>query len=194
MGCGKNGTFDKIPDIKQWAILAVHKKEPGNFKDKIDYGSFIGHWWKLFNCETYTLFLDPLEGHGTWDGKKVFGDLPAKSTFEGRIATLTRATIRFSKLKYFWKHVAPVANRMNSAKGFIMSVGIGEVPWVKQATFSVWESKEDMKSFAYKMKEHTEVIRKTREQNWYSEDMFVRFSIRDSNGSIKGINPLHRIL
>ena len=25
MGSGKNGTFDKIPDLNQWAIFAVHQ-------------------------------------------------------------------------------------------------------------------------------------------------------------------------
>jgi hypothetical protein len=40
------------------------------------------------------------------------------------------------------------------------------------------------------MKEHAEVIRKTRQENWYSEDMFVRFKILASIGIINGSNPL----
>ena len=193
MGCGKNGTFDKIPDLQQWAILASHERDRDDLKNEFIYGSFINTWFKRFNCEIFTLFLQPLEGHGKWDGKEVFGKLPVKSDYEGTIATLTRATIRVNKLKYFWKHVAPVANLMTTADGFIMSVGIGEVPWIKQATFSVWKSKGSMKSFAYQMKEHTEVIRKTREQKWYSEDMFIRFIIRSSQGTIKGKDPLQVI-
>ena len=51
-----------------------------------------------------------------------------------------------------------------------------------------------MKNFAYQMKEHTEVIRKTRKENWYSEDMFVRFKPLKISGTIKGINPLEGIL
>jgi len=93
-------------------------------------------------------------------------------------------------MKYFWNHVAPVASQVKAAKGFIFSVGIGEVPWVKQATFSVWESLDDMKAFAYGLKEHSEVIRKTRKEDWYSEDMFVRFLIIDAFGSLRGVNPL----
>ena len=85
-----------------------------------------------------------------------------------------------------------VASQMNSAPGFITSVGIGEVPWIKQATFSIWESKEQMKQFAYKMQEHAEVIRKTRKENWYSEDMFVRFKILASYGSLQGHDPLKK--
>lgn len=194
MGCGKNGTFDKSPDFRQWAILAVHEHpsdHPEKKRSLADfYGRFISSWLRLFQCESFTVMLQPLEGHGLWDGKKVFGELGAKSSHTGPIATLTRATIRISKLSYFWQHVAPVASQMATAKGFITSVGIGEVPWLKQATFSIWESKEDMKAFAYGMKAHADVIKKTRQQDWYSEDMFVRFAILGSSGTIRGINPL----
>ena len=71
---------------------------------------------------------------------------------------------------------------MSSAKGLITSYGIGEMPWIKQATFSVWESKEDMKNFAYSVHEHKDVIRKTRSENWYKEELFVRFRILSVKG------------
>ena len=35
-----------------------------------------------------------------------------------------------------------------------------------------------------------EVIQKTRQQKWYSEDMFVRFKINGCIGTVNGINPL----
>jgi hypothetical protein len=153
-------------------------------------GNFISIWIRLFAKESFTILLNPIAGHGKWDKLEPFGKLDGKVEYQGRVATLTRATIRLNKMKFFWKHVAPVASQMADAKGFIFSVGIGEVPWIKQATFSVWESVEDMKSFAYSMKEHSEVVKKTRTENWYSEDLFVRFSITDSFGTINGINPL----
>ena len=110
----------------------------------------------------------------------------------GRIAVMTRATIRISQLSRFWQHVDAIAQRMSTAPGFITSVGIGEVPWIKQATFSIWESKEDMKAFAYRLQEHAEVVRKTRQEKWYSEELFVRFQIIDSKGSLKGNDPIKR--
>jgi hypothetical protein len=202
MGCGKNGTFDKLPDFYQWGIFTVHRSgftvEPAdlvsNLLLKKLYGSFISNWLRLFKCEIYSVLLEPIEGHGFWDGKEVFGILPNNSIHEGRIAILTRATIRLNRLNQFWKHVAPVSLKMKSSKGFITSFGIGEIPWIKQATFSVWESKDDMLTFAYGMKEHTEVVKKTREEQWYSEEMFVRFKILGSKGSIRGIDPLKRNL
>ncbi len=196
MGSGRNGTFDKTPDLQQWAVLTVYAgldipalTGEKHLQQQL-YGRFITKWLSFFCCETFTLLLHPIEGHGTWDGKKAFGDLPAKSTHEGRLAVLTRANIRLNKIKFFWQHVAPVADKMLTAKGFVVSFGIGEVPWKKQATFSVWESKEDMKAFAYATKEHADVIRRTRSQKWYSEDMFTRFTILYHSGTIRGNDPL----
>ena len=205
MGSGRNGTFDKKPDWQQWAILTVQEL-PGaalqknkmngtvlsqNFLDHDEIlGSFIRKWFLFFKCETYQLLLETLESHGLWDGKKAFGEQPSKSSYQGPVAVLTRATIRLNKLKYFWENVAPVAALMGTAKGFRFSVGVGEIPWIKQATFSVWETKDDMKAFAYGLKEHAEVIKKTRKQQWYSEEMFTRFRILKTSGTLKGLNPL----
>ena len=199
MGSGKNGSFDKRPDLCQWAIFSVSnirfkevqlKNYRGELLIRKLYGKFISGWLSAFNCETITYILESLEGHGSWDGKKIFEELPLKSDYEGQIAVLTRATIRPGKLKYFWKYVDGVAGKMKEANGFITSYGIGEMPWLKQATFSVWQNKEAMTSFAYQTKEHQEVIQKTRKDNWYSEDMFVRFKITSCIGTLKGVNPL----
>ncbi len=123
-----------------------------------------------------------------WQGS--FGDLPKSSEYEGQIAILTRATIRLSKLKQFWKNVDGVATKMAKADGLVTSYGIGEMPLIKQATFSIWQSKDAMRSFAYQTNEHQEVIQRTRRNDWYSEDMFVRFKITGCVGSLNGINPL----
>ncbi len=198
MGCGRNGTFDKTPDWRQWAVLQVCSLQSVVSGSTTDHRpqttDFLHRWWKFFGCEVWTLVLEPIEGHGTWDGKECFGVLPKQTDYEGRIGILTRATIRLNKLGSFWKNVAGVAHQMNGAEGFITSLGIGEVPWVKQATFSIWESKAHMKQFAYQMQEHAEVIRKTRKEDWYSEDMFVRFKILSSTGMLQGNDPLKRKL
>jgi hypothetical protein len=196
LGCGKGGTFSKTPDWQQWGLLVVmNDEELTNINDQKElqqkaYGNFIRGWWKFFGCETWTVLLQPIEAHGSWDGKQAFGPLPAKSDYEGRIAVLTRATIRPSKRSRFWEHVEAVSNDMRKADGFRFSVGIGESPWLRQATFSIWDSKEQMKQFAYKMPRHTDVIQKTRKENWYSEDMFVRFKVLKSWGTIEDVAPL----
>ena len=83
---------------------------------------------------------------------------------------------------------------MLNSKGYVTSFGIGEAPLYRQATFSVWESVEDMKAFAYQSAEHREVIQKTRDENWYSEELFARFKLIASFGTLKGADPLKQIL
>jgi len=215
LGCGKNGTFDIHPDLRQYAVLAVDSwqfpvtdfqlpvtnsqhlvnETKGNSKLKnvnyrLIYGPFINWWWQFFKGETYTIILEPTEGYGRWDGKKIFGELSRQTEYDGLVAVLTRATIRLKRLKTFWQNVDGVASKTAAAKGLILSVGIGELPWIKQGTFSVWQSKEHMKAFAYRMQEHIEVIQKTREEKWYSEEMFIRFKPIAVFGSLKGSNPL----
>ena len=37
------------------------------------------------------------------------------------------------------------------------------------------------KKFAYDSQAHSEIIKKTRKRNWYSEDLFARFMIEENN-------------
>ena len=162
MGCGRNGTFDLQPDWQQWSLMAVWDSED-DFHD--------------FN-------------NGKWDGKDPFKMIDYDKDHTGPVAVLTRATIRFSKLKRFWTHVDPVAQIMTKAKGYLTSVGIGEAPFFRQATISVWDNMENMKAFAYGSKEHAEVIKKTRKEDWYSEELFARFKIISGSGTLNGVDPL----
>lgn len=181
MGCGKNGTFDVHPDFQQWGLLATWKNV-ADF-EAFQRSSFIGKWWNLFCYQQSTILLDPISAHGKWSGKEPFGK-PKNQVQNGRVAVLTRATIRPSRLKNFWKNVPPVASIMSETKGFVSSVGIGEAPFFMQATFSIWESQEDVIAFAYKNAEHAKVIKLTRDENWYSEELFARFNILEVRGSL----------
>jgi len=190
LGSGKNGTFDLNPDWQQWGLLAVWatRNDFDNFYTK----SFIAGWWSKLAHEKWTILVEPLQSHGKWDGKEPFGK-PDINDYTGPVAVLTRATIRLNKLKGFWSNVDSVAKLMTAAPGFITSLGIGEAPVYRQATFSVWESIDDVKAFAYRSREHAEVIRKTRAENWYSEELFVRFRPIASFGTINSKDPLDGI-
>lgn len=187
LGSGKNGTFDTKPDWQQWGVLAVWDN-PESFY-QFHNQSFIAFWWSFFLVEKWTILLSPLQSHGKWDGKEPFGSTQSDIN-NGPIAVLTRATIRLNKLKQFWGNVGSVAGLMITAKGFIASFGIGEAPLYRQATFSLWESLEDVKDFAYRSKEHSDVIKRTRAENWYKEELFARFKPIATIGTIKGKNPL----
>ena len=189
MGSGKKGSFDLHPDWQQWALLTVwdNQENAESFMKK----SFISQWWTVFGKESWTIFCEPISGHGKWDNKEPFEYSMQEKDYTGPIAVLTRASIRLSRLKNFWAHVDPVADLLKKSPGYILSLGIGEAPVYKQATFSVWESSEALQSFAYGSKEHRDVIRKTRDENWYSEQLFARFKPVASFGTLNGKNPIN---
>jgi hypothetical protein len=94
----------------------------------------------------------------------------------------------------FWANVDQVSELTRKSRGYITSFGIGERPVYKQATFSVWDNLENMKAYAYRSKEHSEVIRKTREEDWYSEELFARFKPIASMGTLNGSDPLKGLI
>jgi hypothetical protein len=202
LGCGKGDTFSQNADWQQYGLLAVTDEDFSNTDlkafsaeeiQKKVYGSFVTKWWRFFGCESYTIMLQPIEGHGLWDGKTAFGELPPKSDYSGPLGVLTRATIHQRKSKRFWEHVEAVSEQMRQSPGYLFSIGVGETPWLRQATFSVWNSKEEMKSFAYRSVHHADVIVKTRKEQWYKEDMFVRFRILSRWGTLRGRDPLNML-
>jgi hypothetical protein len=187
LGTGKNGQMSLKPDWQQWAILATweNRKDFDNFY----HDSFISNWWRAFKCERWTILCEPLQSHGKWGGKEPFGSAIMKD-HQGPIVVLTRANVRYSKFRQFWKSVNAVTNQLNLAEGFIMSIGIGEL-YSLPATFSIWDNVEDMKAYAYKSGEHANVIKRARNENWLSEELFARFKPIDSFGTIKGEDPLN---
>jgi hypothetical protein len=191
LGSGRNGTFDLHPDWQQWGLLAVWNDR--ETFDKFDKSGFVAKWWNRLAIERWTVLLEPLQSHGKWDGKSPF-DNSDHTEYAGIVAVLTRATIRLNKLKGFWSNVDGVANIMASAPGYVTSFGIGEAPVYRQATFSIWRSVDDVKAFAYASKEHADVIKKTRNENWYSEELFARFKPVTSFGTINGKNPLENLI
>jgi heme-degrading monooxygenase HmoA len=191
LGSGKNGTFDLKPDWQQWGLLAVWESRE-DF-DCFYHRSFISDWWMLLTKERWTILCEPLQSHGKWDGKEPFGN-PNNTSYNGPVAVLTRATIRKSRIKNFWSHVDDVADIMTTAKGYITSFGIGEAPVYRQATFSIWKSIDDVKAFAYRSREHAEVIKKTRSEDWYKEELFARFRPVAAFGKLNDSDPLKGLL
>lgn len=188
MGCGKGGTFSPSPDWRQYAIFSTSRQvpelDPDHYPEWLRsyYGKFIHGFWNWARAEQRSFILEPILSHGTWDGRDLFRDAKGNGN-DGPIAVLTRATIRPTRAREFWANVPAMQEQIKHAPGLLYSVGIGEMPLLRQATFSVWENAEAMKAFAYQMQEHREVIQKTRSRQWYSEEMFTRFRVLQQSGS-----------
>ena len=133
-----------------------------------------------------TLKMLPVKSHGLWSGQNPFTEQkPTTIDSELPVAVITRATLRPSRLIAFWKSVPSASAAIENATGVQYFKGIGEWPFVQQATLSLWDSFEAVKKFAYRDQTHANIIKKTRSQQWYSEDLFARFHVLSDTGFIK---------
>jgi heme-degrading monooxygenase HmoA len=141
--------------------------------------------------EIWTVRLAPLRWHGAWGGADPFaGARPAKAPDAGPLAILTRATIRARHLRAFARAARPISGPLAGQPGLIASIGLGEAPFIFQATFSLWASLPDVQAFAYRGAEHAAVVGRTRAEGWYSEELFARFRPIASYGGWDGDDPL----
>ncbi|NCU78506.1 MAG: spheroidene monooxygenase, partial [Actinobacteria bacterium] len=59
-----------------------------------------------------------------------------------------------------------------------------EAPIGLQGTFSIWDSGSALRQFAYKGAAHTDAIKATSLNNWYSEELFARFAVIQERGRL----------
>jgi len=94
-------------------------------------------------------------------------------------------------IKYAFLGAVPaVAERLLEEPELIKSVGIGEAPLLCIGTLSLWHSLPAITAFAYGPAPHIEVVRRTRQEQWYSEEFFARLRPVASVGTWDGVNPL----
>ncbi|MEM7549880.1 MAG: DUF3291 domain-containing protein [Bacteroidota bacterium] len=177
MGSGGGNGFAWHPNFGVFAMLCCWD-EPEYFHQFKEKSSILKAYEQRSE-KRKTYYLNPASTQGTWSGQKPFKISEEKKT-NGKLAILTRATIKTKELTYFWKKVPKISEQIKSSDGCEFSIGIGEWPVFQQATFSVWESQDAMKKFAYNHKLHAEAIKLTKERDWYSEEQFTRFNVFDS--------------
>ena len=68
------------------------------------------------------------------------------------------------------------SEKLTETNGYLYSVGIGEIPFVKQGTLSIWQNEKALKNFAY-TDNHAAILAKSKKEKWYKEEMFVRFEL-----------------
>ena len=174
LGAGAGNGFSIRPDFSTYCILAVWDDADAAssfIRENPLFAEYLSH-----SSDHVTHFMHNSMSHGQWDGQSPFEKTTIFDPNEP-VAVITRATIRFRRLLKFWQYVPSVSKSMDGKPGLKTAIGIGELPLIQQATFSVWEKGSDMMHYAYQSPLHHEVIRKTRELNWYSEELFARFVI-----------------
>jgi hypothetical protein len=171
LGTGSGNGFSIKPDFSTFGFLAVFKSEE---LAKEFLGTDVVKEYTKTTVSYSHVLMRTVKSHGEWSKLKPF-ESSVEYDKTKPLAVITRATIK-PKLAYqFWKNVPAVSKSMDKYDELIFSKGIGEFPLLMQATFSLWSSAEAMMNYAYKNPKHAEMVKKTRELNWYSEELFARF-------------------
>ena len=178
LGTGKGETFTPSDaNALQWGLIASVENI-----EKFD-SSFVVKRWRRISVSEFRAVLEPISSHGQWAGKEPF--VATAKDWDGQVAAITRARIKWSQNFRFWRSVPPVTISLKSAPGLVAAIGIGEAPIGLQGTFSLWESAAAIREFAYKGAAHQKAIADTSAYQWYSEELFARFAVREVRGSIK---------
>ena len=120
------------------------------------------------------VLMHTVKSHGMWSKQNPF-ESSVKFDKTKPFAVITRATIKPMLAYQFWRNVPSVSKSMDKYEELIFSKGIGEFPLLMQATFSLWSDADSMMNYAYSNPKHAEMVKKTRELDWYSEELFARF-------------------
>lgn len=189
LGTGRGSSTAPGADLSRTALFAV-------WESAADLAAFEAGWFgrRLVRVrerggESYGLRLALLSGRGSWAGHQIEHDLlPGASG--GPVAVLTRARVRRGARRRFRLAARSTAAEVSRAAGLLAVVGIGELPTGLLGTFSLWADAASPSRFAFRQAQHREVVRRTRAEGWYSEQLFVRFEPLSSDGTWDGRDPL----
>jgi spheroidene monooxygenase len=179
MGTGRGEGFTPGTDFSTWGLLAVWPSEASARRETAR-----GVWARFRSRadRDWTAYLAPLRATGEWDGAAPFA--PAEDRpLTAPVAALTRATIRPGRMLRFWSHEPDVTAQVAGAEGCLFKTGLGEVPMLRQVTFSIWRDLAAMRAFAAGSTAHGAAARAAFTGGYFAESLFARFAVLDQQGA-----------
>jgi hypothetical protein len=182
LGTGRGADTGPSADLCRTAMVAVWEDEAALERYLAAAGGRRGV------VERYDVRLRALGGHGTWRGVDVLAGV-ARGSPGGPVAVLTRAGVRLGAWRSFRAAGPAVSAELAAADGLLAALGVGELPVGRLGTFSLWTGLPAVRAFAM-APHHRDVVRRTRAERWYAEELFVRFEPYAASGTWDGRDPL----
>jgi hypothetical protein len=187
LGVGSGQTFaPQDADPHHWALLSCW--DAPHAATTLERSRVIRRW-DAAATERLTITMTPLSSMGYWSGHQPFGTTPPSrdsASATGPIASITRARIKWGQLRDFWRTVPDVVSALPTHPGLLWSAGIGEAPIGLQGTFSLWRDADALNTFAFGTSGHRQAIARTRDTDWFAEELFARFRVVDVTGTFDG--------
>ena len=187
-GSGVGEGFTPIPNFGVYAILCTWPDLDTARNALSDTPVFARY--RARASEHWTLYMTTDSARGQWSGVSPFE--PARVDSTGPLAALTRATIKPGILARFWGRVPNISAVIGKDPNVVFKIGIGEVPWLHQVTFSIWPDAARMANFA-RTGPHAEAIRAVRDEGWFREELYARFTLLHDEGTWGGTSPLAQL-
>lgn len=187
-GSGTGEGFTPKPNWGVWAILAAWPDGDTARRNVAQAGVY--KRWRKMAQESWTVYLDPISVRGQWSGKAPFAAEAAPMGDARALAVLTRASLKPTKMLRFWDRVPDISTVIGADPNVMFKIGIGEVPFLHQVTFSIWPDAASMVNFARGDGPHGRAICAVREGDWFAEELYARFAVTGSDGQWGGRDPL----
>ncbi len=187
MGSGEDGGFGLRPSGTHQGLICMFGR-PEQAQAFLDsplvaaYRARARQWWSALMAVT--------DSRGSWDGcgwgltdpswALAAAGQPATLP-TGRVAAITRASIRPSRVTSFWRRAPATQTQLRDADGCELAIGLGEAPLLRQCTFSLWRDAAAMEAYA-RSGAHGRAAASAYRHDFFSESLFVRMSVLATAG------------
>ena len=182
LGSGYNGGFSTKPSLTKQGFICVFDSAD-NATRFAESSSIL----KAYQGHAHEFFLASVQAYssrGSWSGFSM-SCANTNPPVNGPIASLTRASIRPSKARQFWAKAKPAEEAIARVSGKILTAGVGEAPYLRQATFTIWDNAQSLEQYA-QQGAHLSAIKAAYGQAYFSESMFTRFRVIKAQGIWQG--------
>ena len=186
LGSGAGLGFSRVPDFSRYALIATWSSEQA--ADDFFIGSPLIARFRGHASEVWTVKLLARRSRGSWAGHTPF--VPPTQDLPPGLPTvvITRASLRLRGLLRFWGRVPAIERDLVATPGMRFALGVGELPWIRPVTFSVWDDEAAIERFAHAGSHHI-AARAAQTRGWFREDLFARFTAIATQGQLAGRDP-----